>query len=1017
LKTEMGRGTASYRAPELLRIDTFDESVDIWALGCVLFELVSGQRAFSDDWYVQVYARQNQKLAVQLEAFVDATSRIPLTNLVHEMLELRPDRRPRASHLRLLFEILHEQGSFDLRSEETSILYSRICQTQGQTYSGPSRSIIFSVPYERNPFFTGRDEFLKMLSRELRDVQPRRYNFRIAVYGLGGVGKTQSALEYAYRYREHYAYIFWISGVDRAELFSGFGRIARLLRCGLSLSRPEDIAKRTQLWLEANENWLLIVDNLGDVDVISGYLPQSQGSGHTIITTRSTNTHGICATGLEMREMDRDNAVLFLLGRIQIQDPSMEVREEAYKIIDVLGGLPLAIEQAAGYIKAPENIWSYRRIFQNFRRQLLARQLIGNYPGTVETTWQLSFAWLEKRCPNARSWLQYFAFMNPDKILVDYLRAGAEALPLVLRELIEDPIEWGEVIDALEESSLIRISARDTKFSIHRLLQAVIQDELDSSARAEIEAVLIEIGLKSFPRLGEDRKGINIGRRFRSQVVACLEHTKPNSLTWAELAERLAVFLVLEGIYVEACHWWRVALALRQKLFGEEQADTLRCKIELAKSLDAEGRSQDALRLNKEALAIQKMVLGRDHPDTLVSMSNLAISYDNLGRFREAANSNSEILDLRTRILGPEHPHTLTSMGNLAISYGNLGQFKEASDLDAKTLNLRKKILGPEHPDTLKSMSSLAVSFDNLGQFKVAGALNAEILNLRERILGPKHPHTLGSMGNLAISFGNLGRFKEAANLNAVLLNLRKSILGPEHPETLMTLGNLAVSLGNLGQFKEAADLDAETLNLRKRILGAEHPEALKSMSSLAVSFDNLGRFKEARALNAEILNLRKRILGPEHPYTLGSMSNLAISLGNLGQFKEAANLNAELLNLRKRILGSDHPATLMSMGNLAISLGNLGRFKQATDLHAKTLYLKKKVLGPEHPETLTSMSNLAVSFAKLHQYKMARDLHAETLNLRTRVLGAGHPMTLESRQYLEVEKERLDQRLECTTQ
>jgi serine/threonine protein kinase len=148
LKTEMGRGTPSYRAPELLRFDTFDESVDIWALGCVLFELVSRQRAFSDDWYVKSYSCQNEKLAVQLKAFVDAPSRIPLTNLIHEMLELQRDLRPRASDLRSLFDLVNEQGSFEPRSDEASMLYSRICQTQGQTYSGPSRSIVFSVPYE-----------------------------------------------------------------------------------------------------------------------------------------------------------------------------------------------------------------------------------------------------------------------------------------------------------------------------------------------------------------------------------------------------------------------------------------------------------------------------------------------------------------------------------------------------------------------------------------------------------------------------------------------------------------------------------------------------------------------------------------------------------------------------------------------------------------------------------------------------------------------------------------------------
>ena len=654
LKTELGRGTASYRAPELLSpIATFNETVDIWALGCVLFEVISGQRAFNDDWYVQVYARQNQKLPVPIDAFVDANLRIPLINLVREMLELRADRRPHASHLRSLFDIMNETGSFESRSDEVPTLYSRICQTQGdQMSAGPSRSIVFSVPYERNPFFTGRDRFLDTLFRELRDTQPNRYNHRIALYGLGGIGKTQTALEYAYRYREDYAYVFWISGIDRPELFSAFSRIARLLRCGLSLMRPEEIAQKIRLWLEANENWLLIIDNLDDIDVISGYLPQSNGSGHTIITTRNTNTDGIPATGLEVREMDRDNAAMFLLGRIKVDDLTVEIKAEAYKIVDVLGGLPLAIEQAAGYIKEPENISSYLPIFQRSRRQMLGRRLAGNhiYRHTVATTWLLSFERLEKTCPNAGTLLQYFSFMNPDEILVDYLRAGAAALPPSLRRLIEDPFEWGEVIDALEQSSLIRISVRDNKFSIHRLLQAVIQDGLETASRYEIETVILDMGLNSFPSLNDRRERIDVCRQFRSQVVACLERIKTESPRWADLAHRVALFLFSEGIYVEASHWWGLELALRQRLG-----------------------------------------LGQQHPDTLRSMDNLAISFGNLGQFKEAADLHAETLNLRKRVLGPEHPDTLWSMHSVADSYGSLGQFKEAAKLHAETFESEEK--------------------------------------------------------------------------------------------------------------------------------------------------------------------------------------------------------------------------------------------------------------------------------------------------------------------------------------
>jgi tetratricopeptide (TPR) repeat protein len=331
----------------------------------------------------------------------------------------------------------------------------------------------------------------------------------------------------------------------------------------------------------------------------------------------------------------------------------------------------------------------------------------------------------------------------------------------VLQDVIEDPFKWGEVIDALKEFSFIRTSVRDTKFSIHRLLQAVIQDGLESATRSEIETVLLHIGLINFPKVYDDRKGIDACRQFRAQVVACLEHTKNRELRpcWTELAERVALFAFFEGMYVEASHWWGVALAFRQRSVGEEHVDTLYCKSELGKSLDGQGRSQDALTWHKDTLAIQKRVLGPEHPDTLCSMDNLAVSYDNLGQFKGAADLKAQILNLRKRDMGPEHPDTLRTMNNLAVSYTNLGQFKEAADLYAITLNLRRRVLEPEHPETLRSMHNLAISYDNLGQFKEAADLKAQTLNLMKRNLGPEHPDTLRTMNNLAVAdhaqFGN----------------------------------------------------------------------------------------------------------------------------------------------------------------------------------------------------------------------------------------------------------------------
>ena len=835
-------------------------------MGCILFELVSGEKPFGDDWYVKDYTRQSEKLPVLLQPFVEANIRSPLTNLVHEMLEPVPDHRPHAHELRSIFDDVTESGSFDPRSDGKAVgLYSRICQSSvNPIRAGQSRSIVFSVSYERNPYFSGRDEFLETLFRELKDEQPGRYNHRITLYGLGGVGKTQTALEYAYRHREDYAYVFWISGVDRGELFSGFHGIAKIVRCALSFTRLEDIAESVLHWLRVNENWLLIIDNLEDVAVISGYLPESNGSGHTIITTSKTDN--IPATELEVSEMDHDTAVSFLLKRIHVTAPSEEIRMEAEKIVEVLGRLPLAIEQAADYIKTSDNISEFLLIFERSRRQLLSRRLPSThvYDRTVATAWNLSLERLAESSSVAASLLAHLAFMNPDEILVDYLRAGSIAFPQALQGLISDPFEWNEALHALEECSLIRIFAKNrSKLRIHRLVQAVIQDGLEESKRRDVESAVIQIGLASFPILNEDLKERDQCRRFRSQVTACLEQTKSTEqkALWAILAERMASYLFLEGMYAGASQWWSTISSIRKEVFGEEYSDTLRSNYELARSRNRQGQIKDAFALANKTFAIQKRVLGSEHSDTLKSMDSVAELHGLLGQYRDAAVLATETLELRKRVLGPQNLDTLQSMNTLAVSYDNLGQFKPAADLKAETLKLRKSVLGAEHPDTLQSMNDLAVSYDNLGQFTEAADLKAETLRLMKRVLGAEHPDTLRSMNNLAVSYDKLGQFTAAADLDAETLKLKEKVLGAEHPDTLRSMNNLAVSYDKLGQFERAADLKAEALKLRKKRLGDMHPDTLRTMDSLTASYEKLEQFERAAELRAETLRLRTRLL------------------------------------------------------------------------------------------------------------------------------------------------------------
>lgn len=211
----------------------------------------------------------------------------------------------------------------------------------------------FIVPYERNPKFSGREVLLQKLKERLSAQIPRQYNHRVALYGMGGVGKTQCALEYVYSNRERYERIYWVAAVNEASIMSGFQNIATAVKISLvQMTSPTDIAKAVINWLrQLNSSWLLIYDNLDDIGLINGLLPENTVDKHTIITTRNPNTRGIPAEPFEISILDVDEAVdlLSILSGIELRGDSL-ARREAETIVEELGYLPLGIEQAAAYI-------------------------------------------------------------------------------------------------------------------------------------------------------------------------------------------------------------------------------------------------------------------------------------------------------------------------------------------------------------------------------------------------------------------------------------------------------------------------------------------------------------------------------------------------------------------------------------------------------------------------------------------------------------------------------------------
>src|SRR5450755_79546 len=344
---------------------------------------------------------------------------------------------------------------------------------------------VWNIPYPHNPLFTGREELLTQLASTLHAGQPTALSQPQAISGLGGIGKTQLALQYAYRSRGDYQAVLWTQADTRENLTSSYLTIAALLN--LPEKNEQESARviaAVKHWLQRNTSWLLILDNADDLALARDFLPPSAG-GHVLLTTRA-QAMGRFAHRLEVDILSTELGALFLLrrtGRLA-PDATLELAETAEQVCakemcEELGGLPLALDQAGAYIEETGcSLSDYQQRYQSRRAQLLQRRggLVPDHPDAVTTTWSLAFEKVQQTNPAAADLLRLCAFLAPDAIPEEIITKGATDLGPVPEPVASDAVDLDEAIAALGAYSLVRRNPSTKILSIHRLVQAVLKD-------------------------------------------------------------------------------------------------------------------------------------------------------------------------------------------------------------------------------------------------------------------------------------------------------------------------------------------------------------------------------------------------------------------------------------------------------------------------------------------------------------------------------------------------------------
>jgi len=655
-----------------------------------------------------------------------------------------------------------------------------------KTASFPERlPEVWNVP-GRLASFTGRTRLLEQMHDQLcsggRDAVT-------ALRGLGGVGKTQLTVEYAWRYARDYRLAWWVDAERTALLGEQFTVLASRIGLPTSGRVAEDAAAMLD-WLRHQDGWLLVFDNAESPAGLRPWLPG--GAGHVLITSRNPAWGGLAAC-LDVDVLDRADAVTFLAGRL----PGLE-SGLADAIAAEVGDLPLALEQTAAYLEAtgmPPQRWMRR--FRARRAELLAKGHDLAYGGTVDSAWTLALDRLATESPAAAQLLGLAAQLGPDPIPLALLTGRPDLLNPPLADIAaDDSLDLEDVLGAILGYALAR--REGDAIQLHRLVAAVIRARVPD--RDELQAAAQNILAASVPA---DHKNTMLWSEFRQvtpHVLAAWEHAD----TAGTGPFRKAVITV--NAY-----------------------------------LRRSGQSRAAHELSSQAHSRWHRQLGADHPDTLHAALGLAADLRILGEHQAAREMNEDTLARRRRVLGDDHRDTLKSAHNLARDFFDLGEHAAARQLDEDTLARRRRVLGDDHPDTLYSAKSLAVDLAALGQRQAARELNEHTYAKMRRVLGDNHTYTLTAAHNLARDFFDLGEHAAARQLDEDTLARRRRVLGDDHPYTLTTAHYLACDLRTLGEHAAARQLDEDTLARRRRVLGDDHPDTLKSADSLAADLAALG--------------------------------------------------------------------------------------------------------------------------------------------------------------------------------
>ncbi|MDH6706415.1 cellulose biosynthesis protein BcsQ [Kitasatospora sp. MAA19] len=814
-----------------------------------------------------------------------------------------------------------------------------------------SKPAVWDVP-PRNPSFTGRAAVLEQLRNQLRGGMAAVLPTPQTLYGLGGVGKTQVALEYAHRFMSDYDLVWWIDAEQTELVAPALADLARRLglRVGDSVTEAAEAAREALRRGVPTQRWLLIFDNADEPAEIRRFFPG--GSGHILVTSRNQAWTGH-AEALEVDVFTRGESVEHLCRRARGLS-----RPDADRVAEAVGDLPLAVEVAAAWLDTTGTpVETYVAQLHAEAARALAVSRPADYPTPVGATWNVSIGRLRQQSPAAVRLLQLCAFFAPEPISMNLFYSDQMIRALVKYDAdLSDKFMLGKVIQAIGRYALAKVDAGSNSFQVHRLVQAVIRAEMtdDEQEVAVHEVHRILTGAR--PVLGDTDDPANWPAfdEIWPHLSPSRAHNCDEADTRQLLIDRVR-YLWKRGELDRARDLGHALDAEWTGKLGEDDRQTLLLRFQLANVLRSQGSYAEALALDEDTLERQRALLGEHHPYTLMTAGSLGADRRALGRFQAALDLDREILDQFRELFGDDNPRTLSMANNLAIDYRLVGESEAARELDQETLDRRIAVLGPKHPYTLITKSALARDLRELGDYGGSADLLREVTTDFGDGLDPGLPESLRNAKSLAVSLRRMGQLAEARRITKETYERYLERYGADAPDALACALNLAADHSASGDKEAARDLCSTVFEGHRRLFGDEHPFTLACANNLGIYLRGSGDVQGAIDRGRATVEGLTGSVGPEHPYTLNAMINLANAYGDDGQIGLAEELGRTAYQGLCDRYTPRHPDAVACEANLAITLRSAGRHTQAAELRARAIGELIRQFGEEHPNTVAA--------------------------------------------------------------